>query len=374
MTKAAEATDAFATLIETIRNRREEFDRLAHVPRDVVEQMKAAGIFRAATPKMFGGDAMPPADFLRMIDLIAREDGSAAWVAAFGSANTYVAALPVETQAKIYASGPDQVFAGGLYPLKPATEIEDGYVVSGRWRFASGCKGADWIGVGITIPGTAGTDVRMAVAPAADVEIIDNWEVFGLQGTGSHDTSVTEKFYPREWTCPRGGKSDVDEPLYRYPPMVFQAQVHAVCNIGMARAALDLVRDMAAASKMMPGQATLGDRAYFRTALALGEARWQSLSGFFYETAEEAWDMVVKTGEVSDHQRNLMRLAASYAAKTGAEIVQDCFRAAGMSVIAKTHRLQQILRDAMVVMQHASLNDSTIEEVGGFLAGASKGL
>lgn len=105
-------------LIEEIERRRDEFDVVSHVPRDMVGKMKRAGIFRASTPKRFGGDALPPARFLEMLERIAIADGSAAWVAAFGSANTYLASLPVETQARTYATGPDQVFAGGLYPLQ----------------------------------------------------------------------------------------------------------------------------------------------------------------------------------------------------------------------------------------------------------------
>jgi len=145
-------------LIEEVERRREEFDAISHVPRDMVGKMKRAGIFRASTPKRFGGDALPPPRFLEMLERIAIADGSTAWVAAFGSANTYLAALPVETQARIYASGPDQVFAGGLYPLQKAEHAAGGYVVSGQWRFASGCKGADWIGVGIGAAPAAADD------------------------------------------------------------------------------------------------------------------------------------------------------------------------------------------------------------------------
>ncbi|MEB4734085.1 acyl-CoA dehydrogenase family protein, partial [Burkholderia contaminans] len=107
------------TVIAEVERRRDEFDRLSHVPRDVIAMMKRAGIFRAGTPARFGGDALPPHAFLAMLERIAIADGSAAWVAAFGSANTYLAALPLETQRTIYADGPDQVFAGGLYPLQP---------------------------------------------------------------------------------------------------------------------------------------------------------------------------------------------------------------------------------------------------------------
>jgi alkylation response protein AidB-like acyl-CoA dehydrogenase len=88
-------------LIEEIERRRDEFDVLSHVPRDMVGKMKRAGIFRASTPKRFGGDPLPPARFLEMLERIAIADGSTAWVAAFGSAGTYLASLPVQTQAEI---------------------------------------------------------------------------------------------------------------------------------------------------------------------------------------------------------------------------------------------------------------------------------
>jgi indole-3-acetate monooxygenase len=79
-------TGALDALIAEITRRRDEFDRLTYVPRDVIAMMKRVGIFRSSTPTMFGGEPMPPADFLRILERIAIADGSAAWVAAFGSA------------------------------------------------------------------------------------------------------------------------------------------------------------------------------------------------------------------------------------------------------------------------------------------------
>ena len=99
-----------------------------------------------------------------------------------------MASLPIETQKVIYATGPDQVFAGGLYPAQKAAAVPGGWNVTGRWRFASGCMGADWIGVGIEVEGPGGKPRQLAaVAPAAEVEIVPNWDVVGMQGTGSHD-------------------------------------------------------------------------------------------------------------------------------------------------------------------------------------------
>ena len=95
-----------------------------------------------------------------MIERISEADGSAGWVASFGSAGVYLAALPPETLAEIYAQSPDLVFAGGLFPLQPAEAVEGGWQVNGTWKFASGCKGADLLGVGI---GAAGGKPRTAV-------------------------------------------------------------------------------------------------------------------------------------------------------------------------------------------------------------------
>jgi indole-3-acetate monooxygenase len=238
-------------VIAEITQRREEFERLSHVPRDVIDKLKQVGIYRAATPRRFGGDARAPGEFLELIERIATADGSAAWVASFGSANLYLAALPLATQAEIYADGPDQCFAGGLFPVQNAAAEGNGYRVNGTWKFASGCKGADWLGVGIGTgkPGEAPGKPRTAVFRPQQVEIVENWNVVGMQGTGSHDLRVTNQFVAEDWTFVRGGTPTVDEPLYRYPTVAYAAQVLAVVNLGLARAALDVANNMAGGRK-----------------------------------------------------------------------------------------------------------------------------
>ena len=363
-------------LLAEITRRRDEFNELGHVPRDIVAMMKRAGIYRAATPTMFGGEPLSPAAFMRIVERIATADGSAAWVAAFGSANTYMASLPVETQRIIYAGGPDQVFAGGLHPAQKARTVPGGWQVTGRWRFASGCMGADWIGVGIEVDGAANPDgtpgrsrMLAAVAPAAEVEILPNWDVVGMQGTGSHDTRVTDKFYPEAWTFVRGGGAVIDEPLFRYPAIGFQAEVHAACNVGLARAALDLATEMGGVTKTITGAPRLADRGYYKLELARAEAAWRAARAFFYEAAEAGWESLIRGDEVSLAQANLIRLSATHAAHTCADVIMRAYRIAGMSAIHKGHRLQQIVRDSMVVTQHAFLAEGTLENAGAMLAG-----
>jgi indole-3-acetate monooxygenase len=354
-------------VIAEIARRREEFERLSHVPRDVIEQLKRVGIYRAATPKRFGGDARAPGEFLEMIERIATADGSAAWVASFGSANLYLAALPLDTQAAIYADGPDQVFAGGLFPVQNATPEANGYRVNGTWKFASGCKGADWLGVGIGTghPGKP----RTAVFKPSQVEIVENWNVVGMQGTGSHDLRVTNQFVEEDWIFVRGGTPTVDEPLYRYPTIAYAAQVLAVVNLGLARAALDVANTMSGGRKTTTGAPQLADRAYYRIELAKAEAQLRSARAFFYETTDSVWQSILAGNEVTPDQVSLLRLSATEIAREGAEVVNRAYRLGGTMAIYRTHPLQRLLRDSMVVTQHAFLGEGNYDGAGAVFVG-----
>ena len=86
----------------------------------------------------------------------------------------------------------------------------------------------------------------------------------------------------------RGGEPCVDEPLYRYPTIAYAAQVLAVVNLGLARAALDVANHMAGGRKTTTGAPQLADRAYYRIELAKAEAQLRSARAFFYESTDRS--------------------------------------------------------------------------------------
>jgi alkylation response protein AidB-like acyl-CoA dehydrogenase len=355
----------FQQVLDEVRQRRDEFDAGSHVPRDMIERFKQVGIYRAATPRCFGGDALAPATFLQMIERISEADGSAGWVASFGSAGVYLAALPTQTLAELYADSPDLVFAGGLFPLQPAQTVDGGWQVNGTWKFASGCKGADLLGVGI---GAAGGKPRTAVFKPGQVEIIENWEVVGLKGTGSHDLRVTDQYIDERWTFIRGSAATIDEPLFRYPSIAYAAQVLAVVNLGLARAALDEISAMASGSGIT-GAPKLADRAYVRIEIAKAEAQLSAARGFFYGATEQVWNSILAGNPVTAEQTSLLRLTAIHVSQAGAAVVQSAYSLAGTTAIYLRHPLQRYLRDAMVVTQHAFLSEGLYDGAGSVFLG-----
>ena len=362
----------FGMLLAEISARRESFMQARAVPDDIVERLKEVGIYRALVARRFGGDERTPTEFCRMIERIARVDGSTGWVASFGAAATYLAALPETTLQQVYGHGPDVVFAGGLFPLQPANWTADGYHVSGRWKFASGCTGASLIGVGIIAAGdSTGGLPRVAVLPRARVRIEANWEVIGLQGTGSHDLLVENEIVPEAWTLIRGGPASVDAPIYRYPTIALAAQVLAVVGLGIGRGALDEITEAAAGRVSITGAGNLAERPHVQMQVGRAEAILRSARAFFYEATDAVWAEVLETGEASRERISLLRLATTHAAQAGAEVARMAFAIAGTTAIGEAHGLSRALRDSMVVAQHALLNDGTIQNAGRVRLGLS---
>lgn len=334
----------------------------------MIAEFKRAGIYRASAPRRFGGDALPPAEFLSRIERISMIDGSAGWVASFGSSLVYLAALPMETQAELYADGPDIVFAGGLYPVQPANVVEGGYQVAGRWKFASGCLGADLLSVGITAGAQNGSRPLTAVLHPDQVEIVENWDVIGLRGTGSHDLKVDNVIVPTEWTFVRGAESTVDEPLYRYPSVPYAAQVLAVVGLGIARAALDHATRGGGRSGYTGGPKP-ADRAAYRISIGKAEAELRSARAFFYETTHEVYETILAGDLATPNQASLLRLAAAHLARSSFDVVRTAYQVSGIPAIADGSPMQRYLRDASVVPQHAFLQEGIYDGAGAVLMG-----
>ncbi len=360
----------FEALLEDIAARRDEFRDQRHVSKDVIEELQAIGLYRAFVPTQFGGSEMPASDFLQIIERISEADGSVGWVASFAFATKYLSSLPPETLSKIYADTPDIVFAGAVFPPQPAKKVDGGVRVSGRWSFGSGCMGASLIGVGISIEGQDGPPLPlMAVMPADQVTIDPTWDTLGMTGTGSHDLVVEDVFVPDDWILVRGAAPTINSTAYDYPTLGISAQVLAVCNLGIARAAVDHVIGIADKSKSITGAPTLGDRDNVQIHLGECEAKLCAARSWFYELSDEIWAKSEAREEMTRDDMMRLRLASSHAARAGAEVARACFEMTGTMGIFNANPLSRYLADAMVTAQHAFLNEGSFMNAGKVLVG-----
>ena len=358
-------SSALQTLLPEIRQRAAEFEKQRYISADIIERFKQIGVYRALLPKRLGGLEWTAHQFCTLVETIAQADGSAGWVASFGMAPTYLAALPKANFDTLYGNNPNTVFAGGIFPPQPAVYVDGGIEVSGRWSFSSGCMGANVVGVGISPRKGEVTGLpRMAVLTRSQATIVETWDVSGLAGTGSHDLVVDKVVVPEDWTFVRGGPSNQTETMFRYPTLAFAAQVLAVVNLGIARGTIEELRRMANGYKAVTGAPGIGDRPATQMALALAEAQLRAARSWFYDAIDAAWETLLSGDPVSPDQTSALRLSAAHAARTGAEVSRNIHMLSGMSGIYNQSPIARCVRDANVVTQHAFLGDIVYQNAG----------
>lgn len=357
-------------LLRDIRARRKEFEAQRFISPDIIQRFKKVGVYRALVAKRYGGDEKSPAEFCELIETISKADGSAGWVASFGIGGVYLAALPVATLEKLYANGPDVVFAGGIFPPQPAELVDGGFKVNGRWSWGSGSMGSEVVGAGILPKNADGSGLpRMAVMPRDKVEITPNWDVMGLLGTGSHDIVVKDVIVPEEWTFVRGGESSLDTPLYRYPTLSFAAQVLTVVGLGIARAAIDEVIGMAVGRASVTGAPNLGERVYVQLEMAKIDADLRAARAWFYQAIDDVWQVLLAGGKPSDQQVSMLRLSTTHASRVAADVTRRAQMVSGGSGVYESCPLAAQVRDVQMITQHAFMGDITYQNAGAMMFG-----
>ncbi|MCU4641121.1 acyl-CoA dehydrogenase family protein [Acinetobacter courvalinii] len=343
-----------------------EFDNQAYVSQDIIEKLKQIGVYRALVPKRFGGNEWSPKQFCELIEQLSKADGSVGWVASFGMSPAYLGSLPEATLAQLYKDSPDIVFAGGIFPPQPAEITDDGVVVSGRWKFSSGCMGADIVGVGISPQkdNEAQGLPRMAVMPANKAQIDMTWDTVGLKGTGSHDLVVKDVLVAKEWTFVRGEPSKLPEPFFKYPSLSLATQVLTVVGIGVAAAAIEEFQKLAPGKSSITGGAEIANRPVTQYEFAQAEAEFKAARVWFYDTMQIVWNEVVAGRTPSAEQISDMRLSCTHVARVCARVTRKIQMLAGMTAIYTHNPFSRFVNDTNVVTQHAFMGDATLQNAG----------
>ena len=214
-------------------------------------------------PKALDGLEIDPITSMIVVEEIARADASAAWNLMLGATyGLWAAFLPEHAARDIYGAS-DAVVAGALRPSGRARPVAGGFVVDGRWSFASGISHSAWWNAGCLVvrDGSSDPDVTRPSAPepwlvffpAADGELIDNWDVSGLRGTGSHDYAVSGLFVPEAYAIPFSAAPLAPGALYRLPRQALLDNMMAALPLGIARTAIDALVEIAAGGKRPAG-------------------------------------------------------------------------------------------------------------------------
>ncbi|MEC3878849.1 acyl-CoA dehydrogenase [Parapedobacter sp. 10938] len=294
--------------------------------------------FKLFVPRNLGGLQLPLPEGVRLEEELARIDGSLGWtVTLCAGANLFVGYMDRSVGETIFSDR--RVCLGGSgQATGKAVDTDGGYVVSGKWRYATGAPHLTHF--------TANCETKQGVQSfffaQADVRIIEDWNAFGLKATASHSFEVDHLMVDRFQAFSIAPEAATwDDPIYRYPFLPFAEATLAANTLGMTRHFLECAATLAA-----PGISTLVQTAQRKVM----DARTS-----FYDALDTSWELLLRDGELPPEVLGSVSQASRTLVKISRELVVAVYPHVGMVGADASSEMNRVWRDIFTASQHSLL-------------------
>lgn len=337
----------------------------------VVDELHREGLLKMWVPEKLGGSELDPVHSLEVLENLSYGDASAGWVTmaanlSIGTAGAYLSDAAV---AELWADGKSPVIAGQGTRPGTAKTVPGGQLLSGSWSFGSGLKHSTYVhSLGI-IEETG--EPRIFVTPIESANLIDNWDVMGLCGTGSIDYTMDSVFVPDGWshfavtTVPERGGS-----LYGIGIIGFAITCHSGWAMGVGRRMLDELAGLVKSKAGRPG--AQADSSAFQQGFAEAEASFRAARALVVESWTDLAKSLYAGDELSVRQHTLVRVALTNITKVLHEVANFVYLAGGTTALRRG-TLQRLYRDVHAGTQHVTSSPNVWQTCGRELLGVAEG-
>ena len=367
-------------MVELLRASAHRIEAERSLPADVVTALHDAKLFRLLLPRSLGGDELHLKTLAQVIEVIAQADASTAWCMGQGAGCAMAAAFLKPDVAQRLFGPADAVLAWGAGITGKAVATNGGYLVSGKWMFASGCANATLLGGHCYVFEADGTPRkradgrqldRTALFARSKAKIHDMWHTLGLKGTASYTYEVDNLFVPDEETIDREEPKERIETgtLFVFPATQIYAAAFSALMLGIAQGMVNDLTVLAMTKTPRGAASSLKESPVFQSQLAVLEARLRAARAYLHNTLDEIWDKTREARELPIVERANLKLAGTYVINQGVEVANEAYRAAGQNAIFPTNPFEQRLRDAMSASQQTQGRPSNFITIGRVMLG-----
>lgn len=355
-------------MVPVLRERAAECETARKVPDETIKDMADAGFFRILQPKRWGGYELDPQDFYDVQMTLAEGCMSTAWCLGVIAIHNWQLALFDDRAARDVWGEDDSVLISSSYmPVGKVTREDDEHLrLSGSWGFSSGCDHCDWVFLGAMVPSDepGPPDMRTFLIPRSDYEIVDDWHVMGLKGTGSKTIVVKDALVPEYrthkagdgFTCTSPGNEVNTGNLYKLP--FGQMFVRAVSSaaIGCLQGAIDTFVENTSKRVGKNDGKTAGEDPSAQMALAQAGTIVEDLKTSLHRNFRRQMDALNGGPEVTIADRVKMRWDSANVPARCIEGIDPLFALAGGSGIYNGNALQRAFLDIHASRAHTANN------------------
>ena len=363
-----------------IRHGAAQAEAQRYVPESVVDALRSHGLFRIWIPETFGGWEVDPVTAFRVFEDVSAIDSAAGWLVQMSAGVSGLGAFFGNQAVEELYADPDNVFADTFAAPARATPVEGGYGVSGQIPWSSNCKVADWFFCTAMVmegeePKMAGGHpvTKVLALPTSEIEIVDNWNVMGMRGTGSHDVKMTDVFVPEHRAA---DMVPLEKPANDAWPEAFGnmtvwhiiASV-AVPSLGIGRAALESFVELAKTRIPANEESTVDTQALHHYRLGEAKATLAAARALMHSSMTEVWESASVGRLITDEQKGQLQLAGSFGARAACDAIELIAPSAGGSAIREDSKLNRHLRDLRTITAHAYIKTDRYRDVGALMVG-----
>jgi len=379
--RAEQLLQAARDMQPVLRERAAECKAGRRVPDATIAEFQQAGFFKILQAEQYGGYAMDPQVFYAVGLEVAKACTSSAWVLGVVAVHNWQLALFDDQAAQdVWADDPTTLISSSYAPVGKVKPVEGGYQLSGRWSFSSGSEHCKWAFLGAVVP-TADApfdmmNYRTFLVPIADYEIVDNWDVVGLQGTGSHDIVVDDVFVPEHRThksidgfnCDNPGNAVNTAPLFRMPFM--QVFVRAVCTATLGALEGSLEAFIEVAKTRVAGPVPMKDDPRTKALAAEVKSEIEQMKLVMYRNFDQMMECTRAGQPIPVDDRTRYRYDSAIVADRCAELSARMLKGVGSSGIRIGSEVLSRHLDILASLAHvANVSTPFAVNMGGVLLG-----
>lgn len=379
--RAEQLIQAARDLQPVLRERAAECKAARRVPDATIADFQQAGFFKILQAEQYGGYAMDPQVFYAVGLETAKACTSSAWVLGVVAVHNWQLALFDDQAAQdVWGEDPATLISSSYAPVGKVKVVDGGFRLSGRWSFSSGSEHCKWVFVGAVVPTPEAPfnmmNYRTFLVPIEDYEIVDNWDVVGLQGTGSHDIVIDDVFVPEHRThkvidgfnCDNPGNAVNSAPLFRMPFM--QVFVRAVCTatLGALEGSLEAFAEVA--KTRVAGPVAMKDDPRAKALAAEVKSEIEQMKLVMYRNFDQMMDCTRAGQPIPIEDRVRYRYDSAIVADRCAELSARMLKAVGSSGIRNGSGVLSRHLDILASLAHVANNSTPFAvNMGGVLLG-----
>ncbi len=337
------------------------------LPPETIAEYHDSGILRILQPRRFGGLEGRFSLFARIAEELTWGCASSGWVYAVLAEHQWILAqYPEQAQIDVWGDNPLAVASSSLAPRAKAEPVPGGgWRLSGRYTFSSGCDYAQWAIIGAFL-GEMGDPRHIAylLVPLAETEIIDDWHVLGLAGTGSKSLLLRDVFVP-EHRCvmvadlfagtPPGAEVHPDYPVLRAPRgYLVSFSLPTVCIALGGRALENVCR--ALPGRLSRGVTKLAESEVVRMNLGEAAAAIDAATTLLHHGRDLTTAEVDTGRRIAPAEALRMRRDMVWAQHQVGWALERLCELCGARWVYDSDPLQEIRRDVMTILTHHAAN------------------